>query len=103
MNSDNMIVGEGSRAGRIIGNIHPLYDFEENTKAGDVVTLAVENMGEVIVEIVEESFSDQRFAEAIECMRAMRKMALEVRQQLHDAFAPLLSSFSSIGFLKILI
>jgi len=73
-----MIVGEGARDNRIIGNLHPLYDFEQNTARGDIITKAVADMGEVIPEIVAESFSTQRFDEALDCMRAMRKTALEV-------------------------
>lgn len=73
-----MVVGEGARDKRIIGNVHPLYDFEQNTARGDVVTKAVADMGKVIPEIVAESFSTQRFDEALDCMRIMRKTALEV-------------------------
>lgn len=73
-----LVVGEGARDNRIIGNLHPLYDFEQNTARGDVITKAVADMGRVIPEIVAESFSTQRFDEALDCMRVMRKTALEV-------------------------
>lgn len=73
-----MVVGEGARDNRIIGNVHPLYDFEQNISRGDVVSKAVEDLGNVIIEIVEESFSSQRFQEALECMKIMRKTAVEV-------------------------
>lgn len=74
-----MVVGEGARDNRIIGNTHPLYDFEQNISRGDVVSKAVEDLGNVIMEIVEESFSSQRFQEALDCMKIMRKTAAEVR------------------------
>ncbi|KAG8959142.1 ATP-dependent DNA helicase II subunit 2 [Tulasnella sp. 419] len=65
------------RPGRIIGNADPLEDFRENLSRGDVVSKALEDMGDVIMEIVAESFSSQRYDEAIECMKAMRQTALE--------------------------
>jgi ATP-dependent DNA helicase 2 subunit 2 len=76
-----MIVGQGAKSGRIIGNDHPLYDFNSNIARGDVVTKAVADLGEVIPEIVAESFSSQRFDEALECMKAMRNVALQVRNR----------------------
>lgn len=75
----SMVVGEGARNNRIIGNIHPLYDFEQNIARGDVVTKAVADLGEVIPEILDDSFSSQRFEEALDCMKVMRKTAVEVR------------------------
>lgn len=74
-----MVVGEGAKDNRIIGNVHPLYDFEQNISRGDVVSKAVEDLGNVIMEIVEGSFSSQRFQEALDCMKIMRKTAAEVR------------------------
>lgn len=75
----SIVIGEGARNNRIIGNIHPLYDFEQNIARGDVVTKAVADMGQVIPEILDDSFSSQRFDEALDCMKAMRKTAVEVR------------------------
>lgn len=71
-------VGAGAKPGRIIGNSHPLHDFKANLSRGDVVSKAVADMGAVIPEIVAESFSSQRFDEALDCMKAMRDTALKV-------------------------
>lgn len=76
--SGGMVVGEGARHNRIIGNVHPLYDFKQNLARGDLVTKAVADLGEVISEIVDDSFSSQRFGEALECMKEMRRVAVEV-------------------------
>ncbi|KAF8330432.1 SPOC domain-like protein [Cantharellus anzutake] len=76
-NKEAFITGKAAKLDRIIGNAYPLRDFRENTARGDLVTKAVSDMGEVIPEIVESSFSSQRFEEALECMRAMRDMALK--------------------------
>ncbi|KAG8971417.1 ATP-dependent DNA helicase II subunit 2 [Tulasnella sp. 425] len=65
------------RQGRIIGNAFPLNDFRENLKEGDVVSKALKDMAAVIPEIVDESFSTQRYDEAIQCMREMRRTALQ--------------------------
>ncbi|KIO24865.1 hypothetical protein M407DRAFT_211773 [Tulasnella calospora MUT 4182] len=65
------------RPGRIIGNAFPLEDFKDNLKEGDVVSKALKDMSAVIPEIVDESFSTQRYDEAIQCMREMRKTALQ--------------------------
>ncbi|KAG8984122.1 ATP-dependent DNA helicase II subunit 2 [Tulasnella sp. JGI-2019a] len=65
------------RPGRIIGNAFPLDDFRNNLERGDVVSKALQDMGVVITEIVEESFSTQRYDEAISCMKEMRDTALK--------------------------
>ncbi len=72
-----IVTGQDAKPGRIIGNAHPVHDFEENTARGDLVTKAVQDMGKVIPEIVESSFSSQRFQEALQCMRVMRDVALK--------------------------
>jgi ATP-dependent DNA helicase 2 subunit 2 len=77
-----MVVGQGAKPGRIIGNDHPLYDFKSNIARGDVVTKAVADLGQVIPEIVAESFSSQRFDEALECMKVMRDVALQVCRRI---------------------
>ncbi|KAG8902590.1 ATP-dependent DNA helicase II subunit 2 [Tulasnella sp. 403] len=64
------------RRGRIIGNAFPLADFRRNLERGDVVSKALKDMAAIIPEMVEESFSTQRYDEALECMRAMRETAL---------------------------
>lgn len=63
--------------GRIIGNLHPLSDFKENIKQGDVVTEAVRDLGAVIKEVVTKPFASRRHQEMIECMIEMRRVALE--------------------------
>lgn len=63
--------------GRIIGNLHPLRDFKENIKQGDVVTEAVRDLGVVIKEIVTKPFASRRHQEMIECMVEMRSVSLE--------------------------
>jgi ATP-dependent DNA helicase 2 subunit 2 len=68
------------KPGRIISNSRPLADFKKNIDAqGDLVSKAVEDMCAVIPEIVESSFSTQRYTEALECMQALREVALKVR------------------------
>ena len=71
-----IFVRQDAKPGRIIGNGHPIHDFKENIARGDLVTKAVQDMAKVIPEIVESSFSSQRFQEALECMRVMRDVAL---------------------------
>lgn len=63
--------------GRIIGNSHPLRDFRENIKQGDVVTEAVRDLSAVIKEVVTKPFASRRHKEMIECMGEMRRVALE--------------------------
>jgi hypothetical protein len=71
---------KGIAPGRIIGNVNPLKDFQENIQSGgDVVSKAVEDLSAVIVEIIRDSFSTQRYQEALECMKEFRKVALQVR------------------------
>ncbi|KAF8323293.1 SPOC domain-like protein [Clavulina sp. PMI_390] len=65
------------RGSRIIGNATPLSDFQQNLERGDLVTQAVVGMGQVIPEIIADSFGDSRYEEAIECMKAMRRTAVE--------------------------
>ncbi|KAG8758277.1 ATP-dependent DNA helicase II subunit 2 [Ceratobasidium sp. 423] len=66
------------KPGRIISISRPLADFKKNIEAeGDLVSKAVEDMCAVIPEIVDASFSTQRYAEAIECMQALREVALK--------------------------
>ncbi|KAJ1310918.1 hypothetical protein OPQ81_009430 [Rhizoctonia solani] len=66
------------KPGRIIGNSRPLADFKKNIEAqGDLVSKAVEDMCAIIPEIVDASFSTQRYAEALECMQALREVALK--------------------------
>ncbi|CUA73760.1 ATP-dependent DNA helicase II subunit 2 [Rhizoctonia solani] len=66
------------KPGRIVSNARPLADFKKNIEAqGDLVSKAVEDMCAVIPEIVDASFSTQRYGEALECMQALREVALK--------------------------
>ena len=64
--------------GRIIGTNNPLDDFYKNIAGGDLVTKAVEDFAFVIRTIVFRPFSTRRTDELLECMRALRKVSLEV-------------------------
>jgi ATP-dependent DNA helicase 2 subunit 2 len=70
---------EGRAPGRIIGNTTPLEDFKTNLEEGDVVSQAVRDLGAVIKEIIMKPFASRRHQEMLECMKEMRKVALEVR------------------------
>jgi ATP-dependent DNA helicase 2 subunit 2 len=71
-------VDPGRAPGRIIGNTYPLKDFEKNIAQGDVVTKAVQDLVDVIIEVVLKPFATRRHGEMIECMKVLRKTCLEV-------------------------
>lgn len=65
------------KRGRIISNEAPLEDFNRLISGeGDVFRKAIQDLGAVVKENVEASFSRQAFPLAIECLQAMRKTAL---------------------------
>lgn len=65
------------KRGRIISNEAPLDDFNRLISGeGDVFRKAIQDLGAVVRENVESSFSHQAFPLAIECLQAMRKTAL---------------------------
>jgi ATP-dependent DNA helicase 2 subunit 2 len=66
--------------GRLISNGHPLEDFERITSSGDVFRKAIQDMGAVVKENVEGSFSRSAFPLAIDCLKAMRETALEFEE-----------------------
>lgn len=68
----------GRAPGRIIGTTYPLKDFQNNLARGDVVTKAVTDLANVVIEIVMQPFSSRRTDELLNCVRALRKTALEV-------------------------
>jgi len=68
----------GRVPGRIIGTMDPLADFKANLARGDVVSKAVEDMGWVIGEVVMKPFGGRRGGEALQWMRELRKVCLEV-------------------------
>ncbi|KAF9524665.1 ku80-like protein [Crepidotus variabilis] len=70
-------VDPGRAPGRIVGNTYPLQDFQKNISQGDVVSKAVEDLGQVIIEVVLKPFAKRRHSEMLECMEIMRKTCLE--------------------------
>ena len=66
--------------GRIVGASFPLADFRANITRGDVVSKAVEDLAFVVKDVVVKPFAARRTEEMLECMRELRKVALEVRR-----------------------
>ena len=65
------------KPGRLISNEHPLEDFNRLVEGeGDVFRKAIQDLGAVVKENVNSSFSRSAFPAAIECIRAMRRTAL---------------------------
>lgn len=65
------------KRGRMVSNESPLEDFNAAIEGeGDVFRKAIQDLGEVVKENVEKSFSHSAFPMAIECLQAMRKTAL---------------------------
>lgn len=63
--------------GRLISNQQPLEDFNRLIEGeGDVFRKAIQDLGAVVRENVEASFSKQAFPLAIDCLKAMRSTAL---------------------------
>lgn len=74
---DAMDVDPQRDANRIIGRTHPLTDFKDNLKRGDIVTKVVEDMCAVIEEVVLAPFASRRKDEMIECMTELREVCLK--------------------------
>ena len=65
------------KPGRLISNERPLEDFNRLVEdEGDVFRKAIQDLGAVVKENVEGSFSGSAFPLAIECLQAMRRTAL---------------------------
>lgn len=65
------------KRGRLISNENPLDDFNRLIEGeGDVFRKAIQDLGAVVKENVEASFSRQAFPLAIDCLKAMRETAL---------------------------
>lgn len=63
--------------GRLISNQNPLEDFTALIEGeGDIFRKAMQDLGVVIKENIESSFSRQAFPLAIECLKEMRQVAL---------------------------
>lgn len=71
-------IDPGRAPGRIIGSTFPLRDFEKNLEQGDVVSKAVEDLSEVVLEIVMKPFASRRHKEMIDCLQALRDTCLKV-------------------------
>ncbi|XP_006454821.1 hypothetical protein AGABI2DRAFT_148177 [Agaricus bisporus var. bisporus H97] len=79
----------GRAPGRIIGTTFPLKDFKKNLEQGDVVSKAVEDLREVIVEVVMRPFASKRHEEMIDCLRALRDTCLKEDEiDAWNAFLP---------------
>jgi ATP-dependent DNA helicase 2 subunit 2 len=85
-------IDPGRAPGRIIGTTWPLKDFEKNTAQGDVVTKAVQDLANVIVEVVLKPFASRRHGEMIECMKVLRQTCLEVCVTSYRSVCSLLKS-----------
>lgn len=65
------------KKGRLVSNERPLEDFKRLVEGeGDLFKKAIQDLGAVVKENVEASFSRQAFPLAIECLEAMRSTAL---------------------------
>lgn len=65
------------KKGRLVSNEQPLEDFRRLVEGeGDVFRKAIQDLGAVVKENVENSFSRSAFPLAIECLKAMRETAL---------------------------
>ncbi|ORY22765.1 SPOC like C-terminal domain-containing protein [Naematelia encephala] len=65
------------KRGRVISNEQPLEDFERVVEGeGDMFRKAIQDLGVVVKENIEASFSRQAFPLALDCLKAMRTTAL---------------------------
>ena len=65
------------KKGRLVSNETPLEDFNALIEGeGDVFRKAIQDLGAVVKENVEASFSRSAFPLAIDCLKAMRSTAL---------------------------
>ncbi|KAF9073930.1 SPOC domain-like protein [Rhodocollybia butyracea] len=86
---DAMDIDPQRDANRIIGRTHPLTDFKDNLKRGDIVTKAVEDMCMVIAEVVIAPFASRRKDEMIECLTELREVCLKEDEiEQWNAFIP---------------
>jgi len=60
----------------LISNENPLEDFKRITSSGDLFRKAIQDMGAVVKENVESSFSKSAFPLAVDCLKIMRETAL---------------------------
>lgn len=65
------------KRGRLVSNEAPLEDFHRLINGeGDVFRKAIQDLGAVVKENIEASFSHQAFPLALDCLKAMRETAL---------------------------
>ncbi|KAK6902779.1 hypothetical protein I203_108038 [Kwoniella mangroviensis CBS 8507] len=65
------------KSGRLISNENPLDDFKKLIEGeGDVFRKAIRDLGVVVEENIESSFSYQNYPLALDCLREMRSTAL---------------------------
>ena len=76
-------IDPGRAPGRVIGTTHPLEDFEKYLSQGNIVSKAVSDLFEAILEILMRPFASRRHKEMIECMKAMRDVCLKVSLDSH--------------------
>jgi ATP-dependent DNA helicase 2 subunit 2 len=82
------------KKGRLVSNEQPLEDFHRLVEGeGDVFRKAIQDLGAVVKENVEGSFSRSAFPLAIECLKAMRETALVYEEvETYNALVSLRSS-----------
>jgi len=76
-------IDPGRAPGRVIGTTYPLEDFEKYLSQGKIVSKAVSDLFEVIIEILMKPFASRRHEEMIECMKALRDICLKVSLDNH--------------------
>lgn len=65
------------KRGRLISNEAPLEDFHRLINGeGDVFRKSIQDLGAVVKENIDASFSTQAFPLAVMCLQAMRETAL---------------------------
>jgi ATP-dependent DNA helicase 2 subunit 2 len=75
--STNKIASAKPKPGRLVSNQQPLEDFNRLIQGdGDVFRKAIQDLGAVVKENIEASFSRQAFPLALDCLQAMRNTAL---------------------------
>ncbi|CAD6581135.1 MAG: ATP-dependent DNA helicase II subunit 2 [Tremellales sp. Tagirdzhanova-0007] len=83
------------KRGRLISNERPMEDFNNLVEGeGDAFRKAIQDLGAVVMENVEGSFSRAAFPLAIECLQAMRQTALMYEEvETYNEYVDELESF----------
>ncbi|EPZ30967.1 Ku70/Ku80 beta-barrel domain-containing protein [Rozella allomycis CSF55] len=80
-----------------VGTADPIGDFNSmiNNRKRDLVSKAIKEMSEMIIKIVNESFGDQMYAKACECVVALRKGSVQEQEweEFNNYLGKLKSSF----------